>query len=101
VVFLLATMFGELTLFLASAALVDRARPDVPHLDGRLPTSGFPSGHVAATSSTWTCMLSTPKNLIELWPSSLAINDSLAFLNAPTNCGIEQSNRGWLALVYG
>jgi undecaprenyl-diphosphatase len=49
VVFLVVTMFGELTLFLASAALVDRARPDVSHLDGRLPTSSFPSGHVAAT----------------------------------------------------
>jgi undecaprenyl-diphosphatase len=42
-------MFGELTLFLASAAIVGRARPDVPHLDGQLPTSSFPSGHVAAT----------------------------------------------------
>lgn len=49
VVFLLVVMFGELTLFLGSAAIVDRARPDVPHLDGRLPTSSFPSGHVAAT----------------------------------------------------
>nr|WP_240947773.1 phosphatase PAP2 family protein [Planosporangium mesophilum] len=49
VVFLLVTMFGELTLFLASAAFVQRARPDVPHMDGPLPTSSFPSGHVAAT----------------------------------------------------
>ena len=49
VVFLLATMFGELTLFLASSAIADRARPDVPHLDGQLPTSSYPSGHVAAT----------------------------------------------------
>jgi undecaprenyl-diphosphatase len=49
IVFLLVVMFGELTLFLGSAAIVDRARPDVPHLDGQLPTSSFPSGHVAAT----------------------------------------------------
>jgi undecaprenyl-diphosphatase len=49
VIFLLATMFGELSLFLTSAAFVGRARPDVPHLDGKLPTSSFPSGHVAAT----------------------------------------------------
>jgi undecaprenyl-diphosphatase len=49
VIFLLAVMFGELTLFLGSAAIVGRARPDVPHLDGQLPTSSFPSGHVAAT----------------------------------------------------
>jgi undecaprenyl-diphosphatase len=49
VVFLLATMFGELTLFLASSAMSGRARPNVEHLDGQLPTSSFPSGHVAAT----------------------------------------------------
>jgi undecaprenyl-diphosphatase len=49
VVFLLVTMLGELALFLASSAMVDRARPDVPHLDGHLPTSSYPSGHVAAT----------------------------------------------------
>jgi undecaprenyl-diphosphatase len=49
VVFLLVVMFGELTLFLGSTAIVGRARPDVPHLDGQLPTSSFPSGHVAAT----------------------------------------------------
>jgi undecaprenyl-diphosphatase len=49
VVYLLVMMFGELTLFLASAAIVDRARPDVPHLEGQLPTSSFPSGHLAAT----------------------------------------------------
>lgn len=49
VIFLVATMFGELTLFLASAAVTARARPDVSHLDGQLPTSSFPSGHIAAT----------------------------------------------------
>jgi undecaprenyl-diphosphatase len=49
VIFLVATMFGELTLFLAAAAITDRPRPDVAHLDGPLPTSSFPSGHVAAT----------------------------------------------------
>ena len=54
VVFLVATMFGELSLFLASAALVNRERPDVPHLDGRLPTSSYPSGHIAATLCLYT-----------------------------------------------
>jgi undecaprenyl-diphosphatase len=49
VVFLLVLMFGELTLFLASAAMVGRDRPDVAHLDDHLPTSSYPSGHVAAT----------------------------------------------------
>ncbi|HEU4424439.1 MAG TPA: phosphatase PAP2 family protein [Pilimelia sp.] len=49
VLFVALALLGELTLFLASAAAVDRPRPDVPHLDGPLPTSSFPSGHIAAT----------------------------------------------------
>jgi len=53
VVFLLIVMFGELTLFLASAAMTGRARPDVENMDGPMPTSSFPSGHVAATICMW------------------------------------------------
>jgi undecaprenyl-diphosphatase len=49
VLFIALAMFGELSLFLAAAAAVDRPRPAVPHLDGPLPTSSFPSGHIAAT----------------------------------------------------
>jgi undecaprenyl-diphosphatase len=48
-VFLAVTMLGEVGLFLAVAATVGRPRPIVTHLDGNLPTSSFPSGHVAAT----------------------------------------------------
>ncbi len=50
VVFLAVVMFGELAAFLMIAAVVKRPRPDVPHLDSRLPTSAFPSGHMAATT---------------------------------------------------
>ena len=50
VVFVATVMFGELAAFLAAAAVVKRPRPDVPHLDSRLPTSAFPSGHEAATA---------------------------------------------------
>lgn len=53
VVFIVLAMFGELTLFLASAAVVDRPRPPVPQLDPPLPTSSFPSGHIAATLCLW------------------------------------------------
>jgi undecaprenyl-diphosphatase len=42
-------MLGEVGLFLAVAATVGRPRPIVTHLDSHLPTSSFPSGHVAAT----------------------------------------------------
>ncbi len=50
VVFLAVVMFGELGAFLAIARIVQRPRPAVPHLDSNLPTSAFPSGHMAATT---------------------------------------------------
>jgi len=49
VVFVATLMVGELAMFLVAAAVVDRARPPVPHLDQHLPTSAYPSGHEAAT----------------------------------------------------
>ncbi len=49
VVFLAALLVGEVTMFLTAASVVKRARPDVTHLDHKLPTSSYPSGHVAAT----------------------------------------------------
>ncbi|MCA2217684.1 phosphatase PAP2 family protein [Jidongwangia harbinensis] len=53
VLFLALTMVGELTLFLCTAASVQRARPPVEQLDGQMPTSSFPSGHIAATMCVW------------------------------------------------
>jgi undecaprenyl-diphosphatase len=50
VIFIGAVMLGELAAFLTVAAIVKRPRPDVPHLDSNLPTSAFPSGHMAATT---------------------------------------------------
>ena len=50
VIFLAVVMIGELAAFLTVAAIVQRPRPDVPHLDSKLPTSAFPSGHMAATT---------------------------------------------------
>jgi diacylglycerol kinase family enzyme/membrane-associated phospholipid phosphatase len=49
VVFLPVLLIGEVTLFVTSSMLVGRDRPYVTLLDGHLPTSSFPSGHVAAT----------------------------------------------------
>jgi undecaprenyl-diphosphatase len=56
VLFLALVMFGELSLFLASAAAVARPRPAVSHLEGNLPTSSFPSGHIAATACLYIAM---------------------------------------------
>jgi membrane-associated phospholipid phosphatase len=53
VLFLALAMLGELTLFLCTAAAVDRPRPPVAQLDGPMPTSSFPSGHIAATLCLW------------------------------------------------
>jgi membrane-associated phospholipid phosphatase len=53
VLFLALTMVGELTLFLCAAAAVGRERPSVEQLDGQMPTSSFPSGHIAATMCLW------------------------------------------------
>jgi len=50
VAFLAVVMFGELGAFLTIASIVQRPRPAVPHLDSNLPTSAFPSGHMAATT---------------------------------------------------
>jgi len=49
VIYIAILMAGELGAFLAAAAVVKRPRPGVTHLDHRLPTSAYPSGHVAAT----------------------------------------------------
>ena len=52
--FLLVAVVGETALFLATVAVIDRSRPDVPHLTpGLPPTSSFPSGHVAAALATY------------------------------------------------
>jgi undecaprenyl-diphosphatase len=50
VIFLAVVMLGELAAFLLVASIVKRPRPDVTHLDSNLPTSAFPSGHMAATT---------------------------------------------------
>ena len=56
VVFVAVVMFGELIAFLGIAFIVKRPRPDVPHLDSNLPTSAFPSGHMAATTCLYACI---------------------------------------------
>jgi undecaprenyl-diphosphatase len=48
-VFVAVVMVGELSLFVSVANFVHRARPLVPQLESRLPTTSFPSGHTAAT----------------------------------------------------
>ena len=49
VLFVVLAMFGELSLFLSTAHAVQRPRPPFDQMDGQMPTSSFPSGHIAAT----------------------------------------------------
>ena len=46
--FLATALVLEVTVFLTTTMLVDRARPAVHRLDAAPPTSSFPSGHTAA-----------------------------------------------------
>ncbi|WP_143078890.1 phosphatase PAP2 family protein [Nonomuraea pusilla] len=46
--FLVASVWGQSLVFLATTELVGRHRPPVHHLDPAPPTSSFPSGHVSA-----------------------------------------------------
>jgi membrane-associated phospholipid phosphatase len=46
--FVLATLAGEVSIFVGVTALVERNRPPVSHLDAAPATSSFPSGHTAA-----------------------------------------------------
>ncbi|MFD9353502.1 diacylglycerol kinase family protein [Streptomyces sp. NPDC060031] len=48
-VFLAAAVAAQSAVFLLVTVLVERPRPDVPHLDAAPPTSSFPSGHVGAS----------------------------------------------------
>lgn len=52
-ILLAVSMLGEVAIFLTSTGVVGRHRPDVPHLDGSPPTSSFPSGHTAASTTLY------------------------------------------------
>jgi undecaprenyl-diphosphatase len=48
-----AAMLGEVAIFSSTTIVVGRKRPAVPHLDGSPPTSSFPSGHTAASTTLY------------------------------------------------
>ncbi|MFG2819625.1 diacylglycerol kinase family protein [Kitasatospora sp. NPDC048365] len=52
-VFLAGAVAAQAVLFVTAAAVVDRPRPDVVRLDGALPTSSYPSGHVGAATALY------------------------------------------------
>jgi membrane-associated phospholipid phosphatase len=52
-VLLAVSMLGEVAIFTLTTVVVGRHRPTVPHLDGSPPTSSFPSGHTAASTTLY------------------------------------------------
>ncbi|MDG4830153.1 phosphatase PAP2 family protein [Solwaraspora sp. WMMD1047] len=91
VLFVALTMFGELSLFLASAAAVDRPRPDVPNLDGPMPTSSFPSGHIAATTCLWVAIAVVVMPRSDRWWRWLSV---VAAVVMPTVVALSRIYRG-------
>ncbi|MDG4767973.1 phosphatase PAP2 family protein [Solwaraspora sp. WMMD406] len=91
VVFLVAVMAGEITLFLVSSGVVGRDRPEVPHLGEEVPpTAGFPSGHVAAPLSLYLALALLVWHWSRGWPRWTAV--AVAVL-APT--GVALSRLYW------
>lgn len=67
VLFVVLAIVGEVTLFLCTAAAVQRPRPPVEQLDGQMPTSSFPSGHIAATMCLWVAIALVVTGRVQAW----------------------------------
>lgn len=71
--FLAVTLVGEVVMFLALVAVVGRPRPGVERLDGQLPTSSYPSGHLAATICLYAAAALLVTATIRRWWRWLAV----------------------------
>jgi undecaprenyl-diphosphatase len=91
VLFVVLALFGELGLFLASSAVVDRPRPEVEHLDGKLPTSSFPSGHIAATICLYTAIAVLVMARTDRWWRWLSV---VLLVVMPTGVAVSRMYRG-------
>jgi undecaprenyl-diphosphatase len=113
VLFLVLAMVGELTLFLTSAAATGRPRPPVEQLDGRLPTSSFPSGHIAATLCLWITIAIIAMARIRQWwrwvflvpailmPAAVALSRMYRGMHHPTDIlGALLLAAAWLGVLW-
>jgi undecaprenyl-diphosphatase len=90
VLFIALTMFGELTLFLATAHAVGRPRPPFGQLDGQMPTSSFPSGHIAATCCLYVAIAVLVMPRVRHWSRWIAV---LLAVVMPTGVAISRMYR--------
>jgi membrane-associated phospholipid phosphatase len=73
--FLAAALAGEVTIFLATALMIQRDRPPVSHLDAAPPTSSFPSGHTAAAVVVYGALaIATVRVSKRAWLRRLAVS---------------------------
>jgi membrane-associated phospholipid phosphatase len=113
VLFLVLAMFGELTLFLCTAAAVGRPRPPVEHLDGQLPTSSFPSGHIAATMCLWVAIAVVSMARVRQWwrwvflglailmPALVAVSRMYRGMHHPSDVlGAALLTACWIGVLY-
>jgi membrane-associated phospholipid phosphatase len=113
VLFLVLAMFGELTLFLVTAAATGRPRPAAEHLDGTLPTSSFPSGHIAATMCLWIAIAIVVLARTDRWwrwifvalavimPIGVAVSRMYRGMHHPTDVlGAAVLTAGWLTVLW-
>ena len=113
VLFVVLAMFGELSLFLTSAAAVGRPRPPVEHLDGQMPTSSFPSGHIAATMCLYAAIALLVVPRIRSWwrwlfvalavimPAGVALSRMYRGMHHPTDAlGAGVLTACWITLLW-
>ena len=67
-VFVATALVTEVSVFLVTTVMVDRARPAVPHLDEAPPTSSFPSGHTAAATALYVAVALVARRRGAPWP---------------------------------
>ena len=113
VLFLVLTMVGELTLFLCAAAATGRPRPPVEQMDGQMPTSSFPSGHIAATMCLWVAIAVVTVPRIRQWwryvfvalavlmPAMVALSRMYRGMHHPTDMlGATLLTACWVGALY-
>jgi undecaprenyl-diphosphatase len=113
VLFVVLAILGEVTLFLCAAAAVQRPRPPVEQMDGQMPTSSFPSGHIAATMCLWVAIALVVTGRVQAWwrwifvalavimPAGVALSRMYRGMHHPTDVlGAAVLTTVWIGLLW-